>query len=58
MMSTKMAGPPEQMALESSFLGALARADRYVVTDAELIFSAGEKIIVQFKSEPLATGSK
>ena len=53
-----MAGPPEQMALESSFLGALARADRYVVTDTELIFSAGEKIIVQFKSEPLATGSK
>ena len=58
MMSTKMAGPPEQMALESSFLGALTRADRYVVTDTELIFSAGEKIIVQFKSEPLATGSK
>ena len=58
MMSTKMAGPPEQMALESSFLGALARADRYVVTDTELIFSAGEKIIVQFKSEPLTTGSK
>jgi len=58
MMSTKMAGPPEQMALESSFLGALARADRYVVTDAKLIFSAGEKMIVQFKSEPLATNSK
>lgn len=58
MMSTKMAGPPEQMAIESSFLDALARADRYVVTDAELIFSAGEKMIVQFKSEPLAPGSK
>jgi heat shock protein HslJ len=58
MMSTKMAGPPEQMALESSFLDALTRADRYMVTDAELIFSAGEKIIVEFKSEPLATGSK
>ena len=58
MMSTKMAGPPEQMALESSFLDALTRADRYVVTDTELIFSAGEKIIVQFKSEPLTTGSK
>ena len=57
-MSTKMAGPPEQMALESSFLGALARADRYVVTDAELIFSAGKTKLVQFKSEPLATGSK
>ena len=58
MMSTKMAGPPEQMALESSFLDALTRADRYMVTDAELIFSAGEKMIVEFKSEPLATGSK
>ena len=58
MMSTKMAGPPEQMALESSFLSALTRADRYVVTDVELIFSAGEKMVVQFKSEPLATGSK
>ena len=58
MMSTKMAGPPEQMALESSFLDALTRADRYVVTDAELIFSAGKKMVVQFKSEPLATGSK
>ena len=58
MMSTKMAGPPEQMALESSFLGALARADRYVVTDAELIFSAGKTKLVQFKSEPLAPGSK
>ena len=58
MMSTKMAGPPEQMALESSFLGALARADRYVVTDAELIFSAGKTKLVQFKSEPLATNSK
>ena len=58
MMSTKMAGPPEQMALESSFLSALTRADRYMVTDAKLIFSAGEKMIVQFKSEPLATGSK
>ena len=54
MMSTKMAGPPEQMALESSFLDALTRADRYV----ELIFSAGKKMVVQFKSEPLATGSK
>ena len=58
MMSTKMAGPPEQMAIESSFLSALTRADRYVVTDAKLIFSAGEKMIVQFKSESLATGSK
>ena len=58
MMSTKMAGPPEQMALESSFLDALTRADRYVVTDVELIFSAGKKMVVQFKSEPLATGSK
>ena len=58
MMSTKMAGPPEQMALESSFLSALTRADRYVVTDVELIFSAGKKMVVQFKSEPLATGSK
>ena len=58
MMSTKMAGPPEQMALESSFLSALARADRYMVTDAELIFSAGKTMLVQFKSEPLATGSK
>ena len=58
MMSTKMAGPPEQMALESSFLDALTRADRYVVTDVELIFSAGKKKVVQFKSEPLATGSK
>jgi heat shock protein HslJ len=58
MMSTKMAGPPEQMALESSFLDALTRADRYVVTDVKLIFSAGEKMVVQFKSESLATGSK
>ena len=58
MMSTKMAGPPEQMNLESSFLGALARADRYVVTDVELIFSAGKTMLVQFKSESLATGSK
>ena len=58
MMSTKMAGSPEQMALESSFLSALARADRYMVTDAELIFSAGKTMLVQFKSEPLATGSK
>ena len=58
MMSTKMAGPPEQMALESSFLSALTRADRYMVTDAELIFSAGKTMLVQFKSEPLATGSK
>ena len=46
------------MALESSFLDALTRADRYVVTDVELIFSAGKKMVVQFKSEPLATGSK
>ena len=53
-----MAGPPEQMALESSFLDALTRADRYVVTDVELIFSAGKKMIVQFKSEQLAAGSK
>ena len=58
MMSTKMAGPPEQMALESSFLDALTRADRYVVTDVELIFSAGKKMVVQFKSEQLAAGSK
>ena len=58
MMSTKMAGPPEQMALESSFLGALARADRYVVTDVELIFSAGKTMLVQFKSESLTTNSK
>ncbi len=58
MMSTKMAGPPEQMALESSFLSALTRADRYMVTDAELFFSAGKTMLVQFKSEPLATGSK
>jgi len=53
-----MAGPPEQMALESSFLGALARADRYVVTDVELIFSAGKTMLVQFKSESLAASSK
>ena len=58
MMSTKMAGPPEQMALESSFLGALARADRYVVKDAELIFSAGKTKLVQFKNVPLTTNSK
>ena len=58
MMSTKMAGPPEQMALESSFLSAITRADRYMVKDAELIFSAGKTMLVQFKSEPLATNSK
>ncbi len=52
MMSTKMAGPPEQMALENSFLDALARADRYAVVDAKLIFSAADIIIIQFKSEP------
>jgi heat shock protein HslJ len=58
MMSTKMAGPPEQMALESSFLSAITRADRYMVIDTELIFSAGKTMLVQFKSEPLAAGSK
>lgn len=58
MMSTKMAGPPEQMALESSFLSAITRADRYMVIDTELIFSAGKTMLVQFKSEPLAPGSK
>jgi heat shock protein HslJ len=58
MMSTKMAGPPEQMALESSFLSAITRADRYMVIDTELIFSAGKTMLVQFKSEPLAVGSK
>ena len=55
---SKMAGPPEQMALESSFLSALTRADRYMVTDAELIFSARKTMLVQFKSETLANGSK
>lgn len=53
MMSTKMAGPPEQMALESSFLSAITRADRYMVIDTELIFSAGKTMLVQFKSEPI-----
>jgi hypothetical protein len=46
------------MALESSFLSAITRADRYMVIDTELIFSAGETMLVQFKSEPLAAGSK
>ncbi len=58
MMSTKMAGPPEQMTLESSFLGALARVDRYAVADGKLNLSAGATTVIQFKSEPLPTGSK
>ena len=58
MMSTKMAGPPEQMTLESSFLSALTRADRYAVADGKLNLSAGATTVIQFKSEPLPTGSK
>ena len=53
MMSTKMAGPPEQMTLESSFLAALARTDRYAVADAKLNLTAGETTTIQLKSEPI-----
>lgn len=53
MMSTKMAGPPEQMTLESSFLAALAGADRYSVTDTKLNIAAGKTTTIQLKSEPI-----
>lgn len=51
--STRMAGPPEAMAQETHFLGALEAASRVEATDDELTISDASGVVVMRLTEAL-----
>jgi heat shock protein HslJ len=48
LMMTRMAGSPERMALEQAYVGALAAAKHWSVTDGKLQCSDGAAVIMEF----------
>ena len=51
-VSTKMAGPPELMELESEFAKALASVDGFHVHGNELALSSKGSVVANFRSKP------
>lgn len=54
LMCTRMAGPPESMTLEESFVATLAKVDGYTFGNGKLALRSGSSVLAEFKSEPLS----
>lgn len=52
LMGTRMAGPSGAMAVESAYLGALAKVDAWRIRKATLELLAGETVLLRFSAKP------
>jgi heat shock protein HslJ len=50
--ATKMAGPPERMALERAYFAALRNAARYRISGTELLLEGSSGPVVRFRAGP------
>ena len=57
MRSTMMAGPPEAMELEATFLKALSEMTSWRIHESRLEFLKGDGVIARFSSKPAVTAS-
>jgi heat shock protein HslJ len=52
LISTRMAGPPELMEIESNFLNVVSSDVEFTISDGVLEFAHGESVVARFTTDP------